>query len=103
MTITITTNNRARPVLCGADLTPKEREDFDYLGDDAAIDAHCNFVRYRGAVYDLAEFQVFSQENSDWDGHNGGDSFFSAVYMRYQRYGVGHIDTEHVIMGTATW
>lgn len=106
MTVTITTNNRPRPVLDGTELTAKERKEFDYLGTDDDIKQHCSFVRYRGWVYDIAEFMVFNTKDGSrdgWDGHNGGDSFFSAVYMKYLRNDSGDIDPEQVVMATATW
>ena len=106
MTVTVTTNHRPRPVLGGFELTAKERADFDYLGTDDDIKAHSSFVRYRGVVYDLAEFLIFPTKDTTrdgWDGHNGGDSWFSAVYMKYLRDDSGDIDPEQVVMATATW
>lgn len=106
MTVTITTNNRPRPTLSGFELTAKERADFDYLGADDEVKEHSSFVRYRGVVYDLSEFLIFPTEDTTrdgWDGHNGGSSYFSAVYMKYLRDESGRTDPEQVVMATVTW
>jgi hypothetical protein len=97
MTMTIVTNNVPRDVLGAHDLTPAEREQFDYLnweaierGEDSA-----SFIRFRGSLYDLGEFEHTTGPNlSGWDGMQV-DSFFSAVLIRY-------VDNERVIVATAT-
>ena len=94
-----TTNNKPREVLTWHDLTKKEQAEFDYL-DTEDKQAGSSFARYRGWVYDLGEF--FSSEEPGWDGHNGGGTVWSAVYMRYLRVG-DDLDCERVVMATATW
>lgn len=100
--ITIRTNHVPRFTIDAWDLTPAEREEFDYLDWDE-IDCGTNsatFFRYRGTLYDLSEFQTtrglpdFSPLRA-WDGYLS-DSFFSAVVVRY----VGD-DCESVVVGLA--
>jgi hypothetical protein len=97
--VTFTTNNKPREVLTWNDLTAKEQVEFDYI-DTEDKQAGSSFVRYRGWVYDLGQFLAANGE--EWDGHNGGDGYFSAVYMRYLRDG-DDMDYERVVMATATW
>jgi hypothetical protein len=91
---TVTTNGRPRLLLDWDQLTKKEQAQFDYLDEDQRIGR--DFVRYRGWVYDLGQFLLFRVRVFGWDAHNGGDSFFSAVYVRF-------VDDDHVVMATATW
>lgn len=104
MGVKVVTNNVPRDVVNAYELTPKEREEFDYLdwdklekGEDSA-----SFFRYKGEVYDLGEFtrdygiakgSGLPEHLSQWDGYRS-DSFFSAMVVRY----VGE-DCEHVVVG----
>lgn len=82
----IVTNNAPRPILYGYELSEKEKQEFDYLED---IDS-ASFFRYKGAVYDLREFQPVTDVMTnchgfkDWHGYCG-DSFFSGVVIKYMR------------------
>src|SRR5262245_6086856 len=94
----ITTNNVPRDIIDSWQLTPREREDFDYI-DWTACDAgtdSASFVRYRGELYDLGEFEVWDNPASPtrgvWDGIRT-DSFFSGLVIRYAN------DGESVIVG----
>lgn len=102
----ITTNNVPRPVIEGWELTDKERQEFDYL-DWSAIDQgedSASFLRYRGRLYDLHEFDRVSGGYFDgvlegWDGILT-DSFFSAVVVRYVLDNPDYSDHEYVVVGT---
>lgn len=89
---TVITNNRPRHVLYWHELTEKERREFDYLNaaDDDRIGA--SFARYRGAVYDLGEFQRAPDDLAPWHGY-AQDTYFSATLYRIVD------DGESVIMG----
>lgn len=90
MATVIKTNNVPRDLLDWDTLTPKERQEFDWLDtDDARQEAY--FVRYRGWVYCLDQFM--SGGPKGWDGHHS-DSAFSAVLIRYA-------GKDQVIMGLA--
>jgi hypothetical protein len=91
---TVTTNGRLRLLLGWYQLTKKEQAEFDYLSEDQRTGR--DFVRYRRWVYDLGDFVRFQVHVPGWDSHNGGDSYFSAVYVRF-------VDDDHVVMATATW
>ena len=89
----IITNNAPRQILYQWDLTPVEREEFDYLKNDE----DGNFVRYKGETYDLGEFmttQGLTEFNplKKWDGYHS-DSFFSGIVVKYTE------DNDYVIMG----
>jgi hypothetical protein len=105
--VKVTTNNVPRDVVDASELTPKEREEFDYLdwakierGEDSA-----SFFRYRGQVYDLGEFSAdygitkgagLPDHLSKWDGYMS-ESAFSAKVVRYvdncERVVVGYVTT----------
>lgn len=84
--MTIVTNNVPRDILDSWELTPKEREQFDYhdwnkldKGEDSA-----SFFRYKGELYDLGWFMRFTSktgEGADWDGHYA-TSYFSAILVK---------------------
>jgi hypothetical protein len=81
----IRTNHVPRHVIYGYELSVKERAGFDYIAEDE-LDAR-SFVRYRGVVYDLGDFQTTRGLPTDsplgqWDGFQS-DSFFSGVAVRY--------------------
>jgi hypothetical protein len=88
----ITTNNIPRAVICGFELTEKQRAEFDYLDD---IDS-ATFFAYKGQIYDLGEFmrvEPGSAHFAGWGGYSP-DGFFSGVVVRYVD------DYEQVIVGT---
>jgi hypothetical protein len=89
-------NNVPRPLLNWGDLTAKEQKEFDYLDtENAQLEA--NFVRYRGACYDVGEFQTIPKHNDyGWEWFNGyyADTYFSGVLLRY------HEEFEYVVMAT---
>ena len=85
----IVTNNQPRPLLSIDELTAVEREDFDWMDDDAAADC-AQFFRYKCEVYTLQEMVKTSIEG--WDGVSG-TSFFSSVLVKLQD------DTDSVIVG----
>lgn len=87
--ITIVTNNVPRFIVEAYELSSAERAEFDYLdwpaiefGNDSA-----HFVRYRGNLIDLHEFETTRAYAEDspfrnWDGVLS-DSFFSGLVIRY--------------------
>jgi hypothetical protein len=102
MTTTITTNHQYRLCLDWNQLTAKEQAEFDYLTEEDRLDR--DFVRYRGACYDLGEFERvghgFGGSTGNgaflgWDGFSA-DSYFSAVLVKYD-FDHGH----RVMMGLA--
>lgn len=95
----VKTNNVPRDVVDAWELTADERAQFDYL-DWPAIEAgsdSASFIRFRGELHDLGEFQVWDNPASPtrerWDGYRS-DSFFSGLVVRYCE------DHERVIVGT---
>ena len=87
--VKVITNNHQRPVLDAYELTPAEREEFDYLDWDAIErgEASGSFIRYQGQTYDLGEFQTTSgmpefSPLTRWHGYMS-DTFFSGVLVRY--------------------
>jgi hypothetical protein len=89
----VVTNHVPRDVIDAYQLTPKEREEFDYL-DWSAIEEgseSASFFRYRGQLYDLGEFSSdygitrgsgLPAALSKWDGYQS-ESFFHAIVVRY--------------------
>jgi hypothetical protein len=87
--LTIITNNVPRDVIDAWELTADERDEFDYLdwtaienGEDSA-----SFIRYKGELYDLGEFERWDNpasptQGTTWDGMRS-DTFFSGVLVRY--------------------
>ena len=79
----IATNNIPRPVLYWEDLTPDERAEFDYVGDNPH---DFSFFRYKGEVYDLGEFQRIPDgiQYAKWRGWHSyqSDSYFSGVLVK---------------------
>jgi hypothetical protein len=89
MTMQIRTNNVPRFTIDGFYLTPKEREQFDYLTDAQGG----LFFRYKGNVYDIADFmRCESDELKAWDGYASG-SYFHGVLIKLVD------DGERVIVG----
>lgn len=80
----IITNNVPRNVICGHELSSKERSEFDYYSDDDIVNA--SFVRYKGQLYDLKEFMrwngVQDSPLAKWDGYMS-DSYFSGTLVRF--------------------
>ena len=97
MTIKVTTNHHWTHFLYGYELTPKEREDFDYIED---IDNH-DFIRYRGMVIDPYEMFAITDtmrlhhDYGEWEGYQS-DSYFSGIVIRYS------VDCESYQIGTYT-
>ena len=94
----VITNNHPRPIIDAWDLTPAEREEFDYLDWPAIDDGRdgASFVRYRGRLYDLGEFErthYHDEPVGSWDGI-AVDSFFSGVVIRL-------VDDDYVVVGLA--
>lgn len=87
MTLVVRTNHHVRDVLQAWDLTPAEREEFDYLdwkaleeGTDSAT-----FVRYLGSTYDLGDTEGLAPGDlrvQGWDTYLT-DSFWSGVLFRF--------------------
>jgi hypothetical protein len=94
----ITTNHVPRDVIDAFELSPAERAEFDYVDWPAVEDGResASFVRYRGDLVDLGEFEVWDNPSSPtragWDGIRP-DSFFSGLVVRYVD------DFERVIVG----
>ena len=78
----IYTNNKPRPLFYGYELTPRERENFDYYDQDEI--ESISFFRYKGEVYDLGEFMRLDK-NSPFLGWHGylSDSFFSGILVKF--------------------
>ena len=92
----VISNGHLYPIIYQWELTDAEKADFDWADDSM------EFVRYRGQLYCISEFESVSPTDADtrgWDGYQG-DSYFSGVLMRYPREDGRIEDTEHVIMGT---
>ena len=83
----VTTNNRPRPLLDWADLTPAERESLDWADPESA-----SFFRYQGCAYALGEFIPAPADLAPWTGV-APDSWFSGVVIRFAP------DHESVIVG----
>lgn len=81
----ITTNNVHRDITEAHELTPSEREQFDYLNWAAIDDGtdSARFVRYKGFLYDLGEFMAnVSDEYGEWHGVHT-DSAFTGLLLRF--------------------
>jgi hypothetical protein len=94
----ITTNNKPRPVIDAHELTPAEREQFDYVNWEAIKNGEdsASFFRYRGELYDLAEFErARGPELARWDVMQA-DSFFHGLLVRY-------IGDEDVVIADVTF
>jgi len=95
MDLEIISNYHERPIICGSELTEKEREWWLDLLEPDDLD-YCSFFRYKHQVYFLGDFMRFEHypDNSfdGWDGYSG-DSFFSGTVVKYSD------DCEGVIVG----
>ena len=94
MTINITTNYVPRSFTYGYELTPSERERFDYDEDTEEFSGH-SFIRYKGHLYDFEEFRCCPDSEFDdyWHGY-ASDSFYSGVLIHLSD------DGEDCVMGT---
>lgn len=99
--VTVTTNNVPRDVIDASQLTPKEREEFDYLNWEAleAGEDSASFVRYKGQLYDLGDTERWESSPREdwtkgWDGYRS-DSFFSGTLFRW----AGE-DMDQMVLGT---
>jgi hypothetical protein len=64
----IITNRHWRPFLDGCELTEKEKKEFDWIED---IDSE-PFLRYKGELYPLSEFQLIDKDRDPrLDGWHG--------------------------------
>jgi hypothetical protein len=87
--LTIITNNQPRECISYADLTDKEKKEFDYIDADKEADEDLGFrfFRYKGNVYDTQEFMgtyALHDDHAfkDWDGY-AGDTYFSGTLIKY--------------------
>lgn len=87
--MTIKTNNVPRLILDSYELTAAECDEFDYM-DWTTLET-ARFVRFKGQIYDLAQFMVSPLK--PWDGYRS-DSWFSGILVRYCE------DADYVIMAT---
>ena len=88
----IITNGKPRFLIYGYELSDNEKSDFDYISTEE-IDLR-NFVRYKGHIYDCAEF-MRTGNNDDlkgWDGYIS-ESYFSGVLIKLSS------DGDRAIMG----
>lgn len=98
--IRITSNRAPRDIVDAWELTPAEREEFDYL-DWPAIEGgrdSASFVRYHGELYDLGDGFVSAPEvirAQGWDLYQP-DGFFSGLVLNYTD------DGEQVVVGRYT-
>lgn len=83
----IVTNNVPRQLICGYELSDKERIEFDYLTDDELCGRE--FFKYKGELYDLGEFMritdtmaLHSGQLKEWHGYMA-DSYFSGILIRH--------------------
>jgi hypothetical protein len=95
----VRTNNVPRPLIDACELTPKEREEFDYLDwrkIDAGLDS-ATFFHYRGEVHFLGNFMRVEPGGdlaaAGWHGYHG-DSFSTGTVVRL-------VDDENVVVGYA--
>ena len=104
--LVIKTNNQRREILSAWDLTEEELKEFDYI-DDIENNGSNRFVRFKGLVYDLHEFERIFRRGENhtpfgfvdhcdnfrkWDCIQP-DSYFSGILVKYSD------DFETVVMG----
>lgn len=86
--LTIKTNNQYRPIIYSYELTASELKDFDYLDHSELCEA--SFFRYKGRVYDLAQFMRLTSftdgKMKNWDGYHSA-SYFSGVLIKFNKCG----------------
>ncbi len=84
--LTIKTNNVPRDIIDACELTPKEREQFDYLDWEAIDDGRdsASFVRYKKWLYNLSDFMRVSPggefHSAGWHGA-AADGYFSGILI----------------------
>lgn len=88
--LNIITNNIPRALLDWCDLTESEQAEFDWVDENNAAD----FFRYKGHAYCLSEFMV--TEIPGWEGIHG-ESYFSAVLIRFPNNGYDEIIVGHAL------
>ena len=97
--LVIRTNNVPRDIIDGFFLSPKEREEFDYIkwDDIEAGNDSASFFKYKGQLYDLGDCECktsISDQFPGWDGYYS-QTFFSGVLVKY----APDTDFEQVIVG----
>lgn len=102
MPLTVTTNHHRREVLDAWELTPAEREEFDYL-DWKALEAgedSASFFRYKGQLYDLSDMPMAPDalKALGWDGF-ASDTFWSGIAVRYFTEDGYETTGEYVVVG----
>lgn len=102
--VTTTTNFHVRPILGGHELTPEELDRLDYV-DWAAVangEESWSGFRYRGEIYDLAEFEPATGTlASDWHAWQT-QSYFDAIAVRFVD-DVPYWSEAGVIVAHLTW
>jgi len=94
----VKTNRQFRSILNWWDLTEKEKREFDYFATVGVAVGEASFIRYKGSVYDLGEFQTthgmpeFSPLKG-WHAYRS-DCFYAGVVVKFSR------DQERVMCGT---
>ena len=80
----IITNNQPRTLLSIDELTAVEREDFEWMEDDAAADCAL-FFRYKGHVYTTQDFMRVEDKDGPLAAWHGvyGESYWSGKLIRY--------------------
>lgn len=93
MSIMFYTNHVPRWLIDAHELTDKERQQFHYLEWDRIDAGHrsATFFRFKGKLYDLAEFVSVPDALKPWDGYSH-DSAFSGVVVKL-------VDDDKVIVG----
>lgn len=99
--LTIISNEVPRDIIDAWELTPLEREGFEYLDWEALEDGRdsASFFRYKGELYDLGDIPAHEPSRAPqpdpFVGWHGvlSDSFFSGILVRYCD------DHERVIVG----
>lgn len=101
MAISVTTNNKPRPLLSWFDLPESERADFDYIEEDERYSYR--LFQYRGSFYDYYEFQTAGNDVKalGFDGVQG-QSYFDAIAVRYFDRDGYEYDNE-IVVGHLTW
>ena len=109
----IITNNKPRELIYGYQLTQKEYQDFDYLGEYGSKEMQFSqFIRYKGEVYYLGDFVWIEKPGqrtnsftvTDWDNTLQGwdgiltETFFSGIVIKW----VGGWAGDSVIVGRVT-
>lgn len=92
--LTIKSNYLKREILYWNNLTFVEKKEFDYLNKNEDC-INTSFVRYRGQVYNIDDFEKIVGQNSpleNWDGYKA-ETYFSGVCIKLCK------DGDFVIMG----